>query len=334
MRTDVRIAVTGAAGVVGKTLRTALAERKVPSEQLRFLDRATDEAILSEYAGQATLIGALEPEAIADSDVVFLCGPTEESETCLGWERRIESICVDLSGAALSRPGVPVVNLSVNGGALDRRPRLVAAPHPISLAVTSVLLPIDRAAAIERCAGVVLRPVSDFGEEAVDELVRQTVSLFNFETIPKDVLGRQMAFNVVPQAAYDADHGQPALNARLASEVDRIMGWKAPRATMRVLVAPVFHGHVAQLHLTLGGAADAPALRRALGATEGIVLPGRGRSVSSPVEAAAQDGADMTVDLLGDGVDSRSCWISIVGSRLTEGAAGNAVEIAGRLLSG
>src|SRR6185503_13059638 len=82
---DLGIAITGAASASGQAVRALLAQRKVPAERLRMLEHASDEAIISEYAGQATLIGTLEPAALADRDLVFLCGNEEESRRCLLW---------------------------------------------------------------------------------------------------------------------------------------------------------------------------------------------------------------------------------------------------------
>src|SRR6266550_2701274 len=110
---DLRIGVTGATAASGQAVRARLAQRKVPAENVRMLEKASDEAIISEYAGQATLIGTLEPEGLADRDLVFLCGSAEESRRCLLWERKKGSVWIDMSGATASQPEVPVVNLGV-----------------------------------------------------------------------------------------------------------------------------------------------------------------------------------------------------------------------------
>src|SRR5262245_51657507 len=69
---DLSIAITGSATPGGRALRAVLAEKGVPVERVRFLEAPSEEAILSEYAGQAILIAPLEPEATADRDLIFL----------------------------------------------------------------------------------------------------------------------------------------------------------------------------------------------------------------------------------------------------------------------
>src|SRR4029077_10009743 len=99
VRADLKIAITGATGPCCHALRSLLADKRVPHERLRLLERPSDEAIISEYAGQPTLIGTIEPEATADRDLVFLCGSAEETGRCLLWERKKHALFVDLSGA-------------------------------------------------------------------------------------------------------------------------------------------------------------------------------------------------------------------------------------------
>jgi hypothetical protein len=99
-----------------------LAGHDVPFANLRLLDRLTEEAIISEYGGAPTLVAALEPEALADRDVLFLCGSAEESAECLRWKRRPGAIVIDLSGAATSNQEIPLVALNVNSDILGSFP--------------------------------------------------------------------------------------------------------------------------------------------------------------------------------------------------------------------
>lgn len=152
VRAEIRIAITGAASASGRSVRDVLVRQKVPAEQVRLLDQPSEEAIISEYGGQAMLIGALDPGGLSDRDLVFLCGRPDETAVCLGWARNSGSVYVDLSGTVAGRPEFPVVNVSVNPEALRDNPRTVAAPHPISFGMTSALAPLVGAVGVEQAA--------------------------------------------------------------------------------------------------------------------------------------------------------------------------------------
>jgi len=332
---DMKIAVTGATGRTGQAVRTILAdEHHVPAENVRLLEHGSEEAIISEYAGHATLIGALEPEALADRDLVFLCGSAEESATCLLWQRRPGSLFVDLSGAAASRGEVPTVSLAagspVNGHPLPT----VAAPHALSYALSRLLAPIEKATGVAHAEAVMLRPAADFGDAGLEELHKQTVSLLNFGEVPKETYGRQVAFNLVPQAVLDGVAGgsEPGLEERLDSELSRILSWPAGRATVRVVVAPVFHGHAGLLHVTPSRQSSLREIAGLFKSEKGITVT-QPRSAPTPLEVAERDQL-LVVSFGPDGGAEGGFWIWLAGGDLPTHAARNAVEIAARALGG
>jgi aspartate-semialdehyde dehydrogenase len=332
---DLKIAVTGAAGRTGQAVRTILAaEHRVPADKVRLLEHGGEEAIISEYAGQATLIGALEPEALEDRDLVFLCGSAAESAGCLLWQRKQNSLFVDLSGAAAARGEAPVVNLAVEGTVLAGRPATVAAPHALSYALSTLLAPIEAAAGVASTVAVLHRPAADFGEAGLEELHKQTVSLLNFGEVPKQTYGRQIAFNLVPQTLLDeGDGGEPGLDARVGGEIRRVLGWPTSRAAVRVLIAPVFHGHTGLVHVKPSRKMSMREVADALKGVKGVAVTGSARAAPTPVEIAERPEL-VVVSVAPDGGEEGDFWIWFAGGDLPTHAARNAVEIAARALGG
>lgn len=333
MRADTRFAVTSAAGPVGQAVRSALAERRVPIETLKLLDRASDEAIISEYAGAPILIGALEDDSLEDRDVVFVCGGDEEGTRCLTLARGNGALLVDLSGAAGREAGSPVIGLTVNAAVLDGAPATVGAPHAIALALASAIAPIDATWSVEQASAVVLRPVSDFGELGIEELHRQTISLMNFTDIPKQIFGRQLAFNVIADPAAHASAEETALAGRISRETGAILGWSEPRLAVRLLIAPIFHGHAAFVHVRTRERLPLSGLGEVLAGSPGLTARSARKGPFTPVETTEAE-AGLVAEATLDGVGDHGLWLSLVGAHLRESAAENAVEIAGRLRPG
>lgn len=333
MLADLKIALVGATTASGQALRAVLAERDIPADRVRLLESPSEEAIISEYAGQPILIGTIEPDGVADRDLVFLCGSVADSARCLLWERKKGSILIDLSGSSSGRGDVPIVNVSVNPSKLSRDAKTVAAPHGISAAITTALGPLVGALSIESLSVVVLRPASDFGEPGIEELHRQTVSLLNFTDLPKRVFGRQLGFNLIAQSTLGSALDGMDLEARLAGEIDRIFDWSPRRTALRAVVVPVFHGTTALVHVRVGGGATVAAARKLLAESPGLALSAAGTAPLSPVEVVGQD-QKLVASLVQDGVGEGGFWIWIAGADLAAQAAANAVEIAARLHSG
>ena len=210
----------------------------------------------------------------------------------------------------------------------------IAAPHALSYAVSRLLAPIERAAGVAHAEAVLLRPAADFGEAGLEELHKQTVSLLNFGEVPKETYGRQIAFNVVPQSAFDesAGGGEPGLEERVDSELRRILSWPAGRVSVRVAIAPVFHGHAGLLHVTPSRKIALREVTDLLKAEKGIAVTAH-RSAPTPVEVAERDEL-LIVSPGPDGGEQGGVWIWLAGAVLPTHAARTAVEIAARALGG
>jgi len=240
-----RLALVGADTPEGVRLREALEAVKVPGERVDLYSTSTGEALLTEYAGEARLIQEPRLAEIDEHDVIFLC---EHSELAREVAQRADetTVIIDLVGAAPAGSDPRLIHMDVNPEAA-RGHRVFAVPHPLAAVLGDLLRPFRDALVPAEVLALVVRPASDFGEEGVEELRQQTVSLLNFGQLPSETFGRQLAFNVVPQGHLACDRRETA--ELVARQVAELMGWAGSRLALRLLSAPVFYGHALQLHL-------------------------------------------------------------------------------------
>jgi aspartate-semialdehyde dehydrogenase len=272
-----RIAVLGAASPAGVHLKAALADRGIPGGRVVLFGHHHEVAVLSEYDGEARLVQAVDEMEASSYDVVFVC---ELGYDDLGLAQAAQSgtLVVDMTG---SLPG------TVLAGAL-REPtdvRLVSVPHAVSALLVGLLAPIHRAIGVARVSAFVLRPASDFGEAGLEELREQTVHLLRFETIPTEVFGRQLAFNVLPEHLFPS--GEDTAAERVIRESRALLGTpELPFALSQALV-PSFFGHAVAAHLDLAhsGRAEALAAWRAAPGIEIAADPDAGATLDAPESA-------------------------------------------------
>jgi aspartate-semialdehyde dehydrogenase len=201
----------------------------------------------------------------------------------------------------------------------------IAVPHGISAILSEILHAIDVGPGVRRAAAVVLRPAADFGDAGLEELREQTVQLFRFAEVPREVLGAQLTFNVVPERLRSG--GGPPLDRRVEREVGRINGWDVPRLGVRIVNVPVFHGHAAFVRAELEGETDADAVAEALDAATTVERT-KDDTVGTPVEIAGDRRtvvADLSVDATG------TSWIWVVAGELGRVPAEHAVRLADNL---
>src|SRR5437867_3823915 len=251
-RRRARVALFDATTLTAKGIKEQLVARSFPTASVRMFTSSVDpDSNLTEFAGEAILVTSPDIDTLADLDIAFLCGSRQEGETYLDWPRRAGFVAIDLTRAS-SGAGVPPVNAWVNPEAIPGGPGVIATPHPVSQMLSTLLDPVERHCGLREAVVVVLRAASEQGQPGIDELYQQSLSLMNFQEMPKEVFGRQLAFNLV--AGHVAEEGRKvsATRSDIEREVRRITGGEYA-LTVQTIQAPIFHCHAAMAHLVLAG---------------------------------------------------------------------------------
>lgn len=277
------VAVVGAESPDGTRVREALAALGVPGSRVDLYGATGGEVVLSEYDGEARLIQEPEPEEVAEHGVVFVCESGEASARAVA-SVGDGSLVLDLGESVQQAGRVPLVHLDINPDAARTHRGVIRVPHPLSVVLAEILLPLQRAFGIRRVSAVVLRPVVDFGDRGLEELKDQTVGLLRFSDAPHEVFGRQLAFNLIPQASLRRA-AEGALEQRVADELASLLAWAEPRAALALVTVPVFHGHAASVHLELVSSASLAGVRSAWDAPDALARAG---SMTTPIETAGE----------------------------------------------
>lgn len=320
------LAVFDAQTLVAKGVRDHLVGRSFPIASMRFFSSQPDpEMNLTEFAGEALFVSAPDPEALGAIDIAFFCGSRPEGERYLAWPRERGFTAIDLTSAA--RPGgdAPPINVAVNADRLATGPRLVPTPHPIALMLSTVLAAAHRGCGLVDAAVTAMQPVSEAGEDGINELYRQTLGLLNFQEWPQEIFGRQLAFNLVPAFTYRPGSTPGRADGREIEEEIRLITGPGFDLSVGVLLAPVFHCHAALARLVLAPGKSPADLAAALAATDDIKVDATGAR-ATPVDRAGQAG--ILVAGPWPAGSPGACWIWIVSDNLQAGAALNAVRIA------
>jgi aspartate-semialdehyde dehydrogenase len=251
-----RLAVVGAETPTGAALREQLERERVPADRVDLFAGGDDvgEAILTEYRGEARLIQAPDEGVLAAHDVLFLCADGALPRRLADRAGR-DRLVVDLAGVS----GGPIVA----EGAEPVSTGTVRVPHPIALALADLLVPLARGAGLRAATATVLRPASDLGDAAAEELRRQVTGLLGFAEVPTEHLGDRLAFDCLPQDG--VGERAPEVRRRIEQELRRRVG-VAPIAVQLIWI-PRFHGHTVSVRVEIDGGVDEArdALRGAAG---------------------------------------------------------------------
>jgi aspartate-semialdehyde dehydrogenase len=254
-----RLAVVGAETPIGIALREELERDRVSGGQVDLFGSGGDAgaAVLTEYLGEARLIQAPDEGVLAAHDVVFLCADGVLSRNLAARPGR-DRLVVDLVGASKGPPSGRETGPAATG--------TVQVPHPISLALGDLLGPIAREAGLRSATAVVLRPASDLGDAAAEELRRQVTGLLGFAEVPTEHLGDRLAFDCLPQDG--AGERAPEVGRRVERELRARIGVEA--IAVQLIWIPRFHGHTLSVRVEVDGGVDG--IRDALRGAEGLDL--------------------------------------------------------------
>lgn len=140
---------------------------------------------------------------------------------------------------------------------------MLRSPSAASMVAASIAAALDPFHP-SRLAMMFLRPVSERGQEGIDELERQTVSLLSFRPVPEEVFGAQVAFNFTDSFGPHAEPSLSAIRLAIATETGRVLGSRIPMPALQVVPAPVFFSYAFTVYADLGEPAEAEQIESAL----------------------------------------------------------------------
>ena len=325
----INIALFDSSTLLGKGVKTHLRRLRFPVGQVRVFDTGAVEqgGNLTEFDGEAML--AVQPDLaeLERVDLAFFCGPSGTGESYLDWPERGRFVAIDLTQAANSREGIPVVNAAVNPEASRPRSGILASPHPVSQFLSTFLAPLAQGFGIEEVVSLVMQPASEAGEEGIEELYRQTVSVLNFTEVPKERFGRVLAFNLLPASLAPGNRkGEDSI----AREVASILNGRPFVHTVRILLVPVFHCHSFLCRVRFREEVNPGRIREALAARAGLRFVANSGAIT-PAELSGEEGI-LLGELTADPSLPSGLWFWGVTDNLSTGVALNAVRMAEELV--
>jgi len=337
-----RVAVVGATGQVGSMMRTVLAERAFPLDDVRFFASARSAGRRLPWAGGEVEVEVAESADFGGVDIAILSAGATASRTLSPRIAAAGAVVIDNSSAWRMDPDVPLVVPEVNAEALGNIPkRIVANPNCTTMVAMPVLGPLHREAALERLVISTYQAVSGAGGAGVRELDEQLVKTVGsaaeltfdgagVEFPPPGVFGGPVAHNVLALAGRLVDDGSGETNEeqKLRDESRKILAVPDLEVSGTCVRVPVFTGHSLSINAGFRRELTVERARDLLERAPGV----RVVDVPTPLAAAGIDPV-LVGRLRRDTTVAHGLVLFVSGDNLRKGAALNAVQIAEALLA-
>jgi aspartate-semialdehyde dehydrogenase len=332
------IGLVGATGMVGNVMRSLLAEREFPHNELRFFASARSAGSTIEFAGRSITV---EDAATADPtglDVVIFSAGASTSRALAPKFAAAGAIVVDNSSCWRMDPQVPLVVSEVNPQDIARAEKgIIANPNCTTMAAMPVLKPLHDAATLVRLTASTYQAVSGGGVTGVAELDAQVAAAHDVSRLtydgdavtfpPASKFARTIAFNVLPFAGAMVDDGELETDEekKLRNETRKILHIPDLRVSGTCVRVPVFTGHSLSLHAEFSRAITPAEAHKILSGAPGVAVV----DIPTPLLAAGKDPAYVGRIRQDQSIDgNRGLVLFVSNDNLRKGAALNALQIA------
>ncbi len=296
-RTVSHIALVGASSLLGKELSHVLKDRHFPAGDIVLLDASILPGTLTEAAGEPAFFRALTPESFEGARLAFFAGPPAETEQNWAAARNAGADVIDLSGAlfadtsAMVRiPALDSMLPPLAARADGQSSPIVYISPPAAVIIACTLALALQPISVRPLALLLFPPVSESGQEGVDELEGQAAGLLSFREISRSVFDAQVAFNLLAQYGKDSQRRLADARAAMERDASRCLAGRAPVPAIQLVQAPVFYGYAFAAYAELAAPLTDELARRieVSLASFGVRIAAQGEVAPSSVSVAGE----------------------------------------------
>jgi len=317
---NARIAVVGAAGLVGETLLRVLEERGYePSEVALFGGVRSSGKALQAFGKERTVRALRDESDLVGFDIAFFAADAATSARFAKPAAAAGVLVVDKSSLFRLDSAVPLVVPEVNAAAIGGA-RLVANPNCAVIPLAMTLAPVAQAFGLAWASVATYQSVSGAGRDALDELRAQYSGSNEVRVLPRRIVG-----NIVPENGPFDESGDGEEERKIAAELRKILALPTLPVSATSVRVPVAVGHCEAVAFATKVIATRDDIASVLKSAPGL------KFLDGPAYATALDVAgtdDVVVGRLRpDGAHAGAwlCWVAC--DNLRKGAATNAVQI-------
>lgn len=329
MGREYRVAIVGATGMVGMTMREILEERRFPVSELRLLASERSRGRRLSFHGEELEVQVLEENSFQGVDLALFSAGAEISMRFAPHAVRAGALVVDNSSAFRMDPDVPLVVPEVNPETAFSHRGVIANPNCSTIQMVVVLKPLHERSPLRRVVVSTYQSVSGTGKEAVDELRVQTEAVLRGEEPSPRVYPHPIAFNCLPHIDVFFPNGYTKEEMKMVEETRKIMGIPDLPVSATTVRVPVFVGHSESVNAEFEEPISPEEARRILSAAPGVEVVDDPETFRYPlaVDAAGKDSC-FVGRIRADLSCPRALNLWVVADNLRKGAALNAVQIA------
>ena len=329
--------IAGAASLRGKEVADALGNSSLAAADVRLLDEEIAAPILAAAAGEATVVLPIAEDSFEGANLIIFAGSAAFAASNIDRALASGAQVIDMSGALSARTGTRTLIPSLDKllpETNSMQPRGNSSEVFISPGTAAIIAGCLSAAFSDspaaRVSVVFLRPVSERGAAAVEELESQTTKLLSFQPLPQLVFDGQVAFNLVDRYGPESTERLSDVRDEIERTIRGYINGRAPLPAVQLIQAPVFYGYTFTAFIEFDGVPEISAVESRL-AAGGFQIKRDETDAPSNIAAAGEE-KPILARPHADANRPNGIWLWGAADNIRVAAA-NAVAIAEKVLS-
>lgn len=340
MTKQVTVAIVGATGAVGTTIKEQLLKRNFPIKHIKFLASARSAGNEIEFNGKQYTIEEATPEAFEGVDVAFFSAGGSVSAKLAKEAAKRGAVVIDNTSHFRMDPEVPLVVPEVNRKDLSDHNGIIANPNCSTIQMVAALEPIREKFGLTKVLVSTYQAVSGSGISAIEELRDQSANWDAGKNVEANILPAKsdkkhypIARNVIPQIDVFTDNGFTYEEMKMINETKKIMHMPNLAVAATCVRVPVVSGHSESVYVEVEKDASVQDIFAVLKDAPGIVLQDDIANQEYPMPLFAEGEDPVYVGRIRQDLDNpKGFHLWIVADNLLKGAALNSIQIAEAML--
>jgi aspartate-semialdehyde dehydrogenase len=324
MTKEMKIAVVGATGLVGKVMLKSLLERKFPFTKVYAV--ASEKSIgkkIDFNNSVLEVIGMKQAISLKPDIAIFSAG----GSTSLQWAPEFAkggTTVIDNSSAWRMHKDIKLVVPEINASVLTKKDKIIANPNCSTIGMVMALAPLHKKYKIKRVVVSTYQSVTGTGVKAVAQLQNERQGIKGEMAYPHPI-----DLNCIPHGGTFEENGYTTEETKLVNETRKILGDNSINVTATVVRIPVYGGHSEAVNVEFENDFDLIDVKKLLSDFPGITIQDDPENNIYPMPATAEGKDDVFVGRIRrDLSQAKSLNFWIVSDNLRKGAATNAIQIA------
>lgn len=324
---ELRIAILGATGAVGREMMKLLEEYGLPVSELRLLCSERSAGKTLPFRGEEITLRAADENSFEGLDFVLGAVESDMSRRFAPAIVKSGAVYIDNSSAFRLEEGVPLVVPEINGADAFTHRGIIANPNCSSIITLLAVAALARLSPIRSMVACTYQAVSGAGAAGLQELEQQLADRAAGRELQRSVFPAQIACNVIPFIGRELPNGYTDEEMKMQNEGRKILHLPELRVSCTCVRVPVLRSHSISVTVRTERKISPEEARAAIAAFPGCAVAEdlEGRDYPTPLDSSDQDAVwvgRIREDLTGDGLNLWCC-----GDQLRKGAAANAVQI-------